>query len=83
MDDGFVIVQAWNCLTPAERRKPLIDQAGNALKHAGVSITVTSVTDVIAFGIGATTVSHHFTIPAAVFSRTVMLSPCVLGATGS
>lgn len=57
VDDGFVIMQAWNRLSPAERKLPLIEQAGHALKHAGVSITVTSVTDVMAFGIGATTVS--------------------------
>lgn len=57
VDDAFVIVQAWNRLTPAERTLPLHEQAGHALKHAGVSITVTSVTDIVAFGIGATTVS--------------------------
>lgn len=57
MDDAFVIVQAWNRLSAAERALPLTEQAGHALKHAGVSITVTSITDIVAFGIGATTVS--------------------------
>lgn len=52
-----MIVQAWNRLTPDERKLPLVEQAGHALRHAGVSITVTSITDMVAFGIGATTVS--------------------------
>jgi Niemann-Pick C1 protein len=33
------------------------DRMGIALKHAGVSVTVTSLTDVFAFGVGAVTVS--------------------------
>lgn len=57
VDDAFVIVQAWNRLTPVERALPIEQQSGHALKHAGVSITVTSITDIVAFGIGATTVS--------------------------
>ena len=31
----------------------LADQMGVALKHAGVSITITTITDVFAFGVGA------------------------------
>ena len=50
-------MQAWNRLSASERKLPLEQQAGHALKHAGVSITVTSITDIVAFGIGATTVS--------------------------
>jgi Niemann-Pick C1 protein len=34
----------------------LADRFGLAMKHAGVAITITSVTDLMAFGIGATTV---------------------------
>jgi len=32
------------------------ERIGYALKHAGVSITVTSLTDILAFGVGAVTV---------------------------
>lgn len=53
----FVIIEAWNNLTIFERKKDLRVQVAIALQHAGVSITVTSITDFVAFSIGATTVS--------------------------
>lgn len=56
IDDMFVIMQAWNNLTPQEQTKDLHERIGCALRHAGVSITVTSVTDFVAFAIGSTTV---------------------------
>ncbi|XP_067946636.1 patched domain-containing protein 3-like [Watersipora subatra] len=56
VDDAFVIIQAWNRLTPTELSLPIVERSGRALRHAGVSITVTSITDIVAFGIGATTV---------------------------
>ena len=38
-------------------------RVGEALRHAGTSITVTTATDVVAFSVGAVTVSqHHFSI---------------------
>jgi len=57
IDDMFVIVQCWNNLTSVEKKKTLAERMGLTLKHAGVSITVTSVTDFAAFVIGGTTVS--------------------------
>jgi len=57
VDDMFVIIEAWNNLTIFERKKDLRVQVAIALQHAGVSITVTSITDFVAFSIGATTVS--------------------------
>ncbi|XP_065576700.1 patched domain-containing protein 3-like isoform X2 [Artemia franciscana] len=55
VDDMFVIIQALDNLTPEQRRLPIPERIGLAMRHAGVSITVTSLTDVVAFGIGATT----------------------------
>ncbi|XP_069951253.1 patched domain-containing protein 3-like [Cherax quadricarinatus] len=55
IDDMFVIMQAWNNLSPQEMKQELNERVGYALKHAGVSITVTSVTDFAAFAIGSTT----------------------------
>ena len=53
----FVIIEAWNNLSAAEKQKPLPEKVALTMKHAGVSITVTSVTDFVAFAIGASTVS--------------------------
>lgn len=56
VDDMFVINEAWNNLTEAEKQKPLPERVAIAMKHAGVSITVTSLTNLMAFSIGCTTV---------------------------
>ncbi|XP_042871711.1 protein patched homolog 2-like [Penaeus japonicus] len=56
VDDMFVIVQSWHNLKPQERKLNLQTKIGRALRHAGVAITVTSLTDFAAFAIGATTV---------------------------
>ncbi|XP_037081976.1 NPC intracellular cholesterol transporter 1-like [Pollicipes pollicipes] len=56
VDDMFVILQCWEMLTPDERLRPLEERVGRTLQHAGVSITVTSLTDFVAFAIGASTV---------------------------
>ncbi|KAG7160185.1 NPC intracellular cholesterol transporter 1-like 1 [Homarus americanus] len=69
IDDMFVIMQAWNNLSPQEKKLKLDERIGCALKHAGVSITVTSVTDFVAFAVGSTTVLpalRSFCIYAAV-----------------
>ncbi|XP_076059078.1 patched domain-containing protein 3-like isoform X2 [Oratosquilla oratoria] len=56
IDDMFVIMQSWNNLSPKEKQQHLAVRIGATLKHAGVSITVTSITDFMAFAIGAGTV---------------------------
>ena len=58
IDDMFVIMQAFDNLKPSEKR-PHDDafNVGQAMRHAGVAITVTSITDVVVFGVGASTVS--------------------------
>ncbi|XP_071520862.1 patched domain-containing protein 3-like [Panulirus ornatus] len=56
VDDMFIIVQCWHNLNQQERRLQLQKRVGRALRHAGVAITVTSITDFAAFIIGATTV---------------------------
>lgn len=57
IDDMFVIVQCWNNLTSEDIKNPLHVRIGTALKHAGVSITITSITDFAAFAVGSSTVS--------------------------
>ena len=59
MDDSFVLVNAWDDAPPRKRGKARLtregryaeigDRAARAMGHAGVSVTVTSVTDVTAF----------------------------------
>ena len=52
VDDMFVIMSAWE---DTEDIDDIKKKAGRTLRHAGVAITVTSLTDVTAFFIGATT----------------------------
>ena len=62
----FVVLQCFNNL-PEEHTlgRSLKDRIAVTMQHAGVAITVTSVTDVLAFGVGAITVrarSLHFPV---------------------
>ncbi|XP_033736833.1 protein patched homolog 1-like [Pecten maximus] len=56
VDDLFVIMGAYKSLPDGYSERPVHERMAMTLKHAGVSITVTSLTDMCAFGIGATTV---------------------------
>ena len=53
----FVIVQNWENLSPETHSKPIPERIALTMKHAGMSITVTSLTDILAFAVGSTTVS--------------------------
>ncbi len=53
IDDMFVIVQNFDNL--GRRYKTLEEKIGHALKHAGVAISITTLTDVMAFAVGAST----------------------------
>lgn len=55
VDDMFVIVQSFENLRGEELENSLVKRFGLTMKHAGVAITVTSVTDLLAFGIGGST----------------------------
>lgn len=57
VDDIFVIMACWKQVAGSTNKDdPIAERIGLMLKHAGASITVTSVTDVVAFLIAATTV---------------------------
>ncbi|RMX44017.1 hypothetical protein pdam_00012961 [Pocillopora damicornis] len=57
VDDMFVIVQAWSNLAPEIcQTQPIQERLGLTLKHAGCSITITTLTDFLIFLIGSTTV---------------------------
>lgn len=56
VDDMFVLMACWEELTKEEKKLPVPEKIGLMLKHGGVSITITSFTDVIAFLIGSSTI---------------------------
>ncbi|XP_068204800.1 patched domain-containing protein 3-like [Palaemon carinicauda] len=53
IDDMFVIVTAWNNIPAKYQDQELCQRIAMAMGHAGVSITVTSVTNFLAFIIGS------------------------------
>lgn len=57
-DDLFVFMASWKLIHTDESNlhKPLQEKIGLTLAHAGSAITVTSLTDVVAFLVGASTV---------------------------
>ena len=58
IDDMFVIVQSYDNIVKEEANqdKSHHEKMGLAMQHAGVAITITSVTDLMAFCVGASTV---------------------------
>lgn len=57
VDDVFVIIQNWeNIGGPKPDGRSIPEKISSTLRHAGVSILVTSLTDVCAFLIGASTI---------------------------
>ena len=56
IDDMFVIMQAFENLSPQDKKMILAKRLGLTMKHAGVAITITTITDLLAFAIGASTV---------------------------
>ncbi|XP_066915627.1 patched domain-containing protein 3-like [Clytia hemisphaerica] len=57
VDDLFVIVQSWdNIGGPIRDHRTIPEKISLAMRHAGVSVLVTSVTDICAFAIGSATI---------------------------
>jgi len=56
IDNIFVITQTFNTLEQSLTTAPLISRFGQTMKHAGVAVSVTTFTDVIAFFVGSNTV---------------------------
>ena len=55
IDDMFVIVQNFEMLDVDVSHLPLEKRMGLCMKHAGIAITITTLTDLLAFFVGATT----------------------------
>ena len=78
VDDMYVIVAAWEASANAIS---IESQAKASLKHAGMAVTVTSMTDAVAFLVGATTqvpALRWFCIYAAVGVCTVYVLQCTI-----
>lgn len=56
VDDIFVMMACYRKLHDTHANLPLAERMGLTLKHAGASITVTSLTDIVAFAVGSITV---------------------------
>lgn len=57
IDDMFVIVQCWdNLFSKGHKDLPLGEKISKTLAQSGVAITITSVTDVVAFAVGGSTI---------------------------
>lgn len=57
VDNMFVVVGSYKRLSHSELSLPLNQRIGKLLRPAGVYVLVTSVTDILVFGVGGTTVS--------------------------
>ena len=56
MDDAFVIITTWNRINKANQDLTIEERIGLTMQHAGVSVTVTSFSDLVAFACGISTV---------------------------
>ena len=59
----FVLMECWRSLQAGPGDRSLEDRIGTVVSQAGVSICVTSLTDVLAFCLGATTVAPEASSP--------------------
>jgi hypothetical protein len=50
MDDAFVLAAAWKLSDP---NLPLVERLGSAYGEAAMSVTITTLTDIVSFAIGA------------------------------
>lgn len=56
VDDIFVMMACWRQIQMKYSHHSIPEKMALMLQHAGASVTVTSLTDVVAFSIGASTV---------------------------
>ena len=56
VDDAFVIMTTWTRINKAHQRRPIEERVAITMQHAGVSVTVTSFSDLVAFACGISTV---------------------------
>ena len=57
VDDAFVIITTWNRINKQGKQYSIEERVAITMQHAGVSVTVTSFSDLVAFACGISTVS--------------------------
>lgn len=55
----FVTMQCFNNLDGEEEKLPMTERFGLTMRRAGAAITITSLTDFLAFAVGGTTVRNY------------------------
>ncbi|XP_060594980.1 NPC intracellular cholesterol transporter 1-like isoform X2 [Ruditapes philippinarum] len=55
VDDAFVIITTWNRINKHNKQFPIEERIAITMQHAGVSVTVTSFSDLVAFACGIST----------------------------
>lgn len=55
VDDAFVIITTWNRMNKSPNKMSIEERIAVTMQHAGVSVTVTSFSDLVAFGCGIST----------------------------
>jgi len=69
-------MECWYNLLEQNKGLPLPERIGHTMRHAGISVTVTSITDVMAFGLGAFTIMpglQAFCVSAAICIALIFL----------
>ena len=56
MDDVFVIIETWKRVNKQHPEKPVEEKMALTMQIAGVSVTVTSISDCVAFAAGISSV---------------------------
>ena len=59
VDDAFVVLETWKRMDKEHPDMPIEEKMAITMKHAGVSVTVTSISDFAAFAAGISTVFYY------------------------
>lgn len=78
VDDIFIMVNAMRLETRADRHAPIRTRLARAYGEAGVSVTITSVTDILAFGIGSLTTLPALSVFSLFAALTIFILYCML-----
>ena len=79
VDDAFVVIETWKRIDKQHHDKPVKERLALTMQHAGVSVTVTSITDFAAFAAGVSSVKLLKNILAAQTHVFLFGDGCIVG----